>query len=189
MEQLYDMVSLVFAVPFQVALLIGGMALIFHDWKKFAFSCAVVFVSSIGLYFFWFKNLKSDEETFREDEYFDKISADILDGETDIYDADVTLAEYKAMKREEQKEQTESVSEEDTAREMMDSLEEVQAAAAEAKAAAAEARAEAAEARATVEQTKEAADRTREAAETLEANAAESNALREKSDEDDEETT
>ncbi|MBW2462356.1 MAG: hypothetical protein JRH11_11980, partial [Deltaproteobacteria bacterium] len=37
------------------------------DWTKFTFFALVAIVSSIGLYFFWFKNLKSPEECKADD--------------------------------------------------------------------------------------------------------------------------
>mgnify|MGYP006279391495 CR=1 FL=1 len=175
LEQLYDLVSLVFAVPFQMALLLGGMAFIFHDWKKFAFCSAIVVVCSLGLYFFWYKNLKSDEETFKEDDYFNKMSADITAGELDVFDNEETLAEYKRRKRTEEATKPESIVEDApiSASESGEiSVAEAQAAAAEARAAAAEARAEAAEAKAVAEETKQTA------AETLEATGKDASALR-----------
>lgn len=161
MEQLYDFISLVFAIPFQMALLIGGMAFIFHDWKKFAFASAVVVISSVGLYFFWYRNLKTNEETAHEDEYFNKMTATIEEGELDIYDADETLREYKQRKRaattiEEQPPETAAASGEL-------SIAEARAQAAEARAAAEEAKAEAAQARAVAEETKERTVETLEA--------------------------
>jgi hypothetical protein len=66
-ENLYDLVALCFALPFQVCLLLAGMTFIFHDWKKFAFFSIGTVFSSIGLYFFWYRNLKSDEECAADD--------------------------------------------------------------------------------------------------------------------------
>ena len=66
-ERITDGISLFFSVPFQVSLLLGGMALVFHDWTKFTFFALVAMVSSVGLYFFWFKNLKSPEECAVDD--------------------------------------------------------------------------------------------------------------------------
>jgi SSS family solute:Na+ symporter len=67
-ENLYDYVSLCFAVPFQFCMLLGAMSFIFHDWKKFAFFGIAGTFCAVGLYFTWFKNLKSDELCKAEDE-------------------------------------------------------------------------------------------------------------------------
>jgi SSS family solute:Na+ symporter len=69
-ENLYDWVALCFAVPFQLCLLLGGMSFIFHDWKKVAFFALGAVFSGIGLYFFWYRNLKSEEQCKKEDEYY-----------------------------------------------------------------------------------------------------------------------
>jgi hypothetical protein len=79
-EKTNDAVSLTFAIPFQVALLMAGMALIFHDWKKFSFFAIVGIVSSIGLYFFWYKNLKTHAECVVDDEYWEPRTAAIIGG-------------------------------------------------------------------------------------------------------------
>jgi Na+/proline symporter len=69
-ETLYDGVSLCFAVPFQFCTLLAAMSFIWHDWKKLAFFLAGSIFSGLGLYFFWFKNLKSDEKCREEDEHY-----------------------------------------------------------------------------------------------------------------------
>jgi Na+/proline symporter len=74
MEQLNDLISLVFAIPFQLALLVGGMAFVFHDWKKFAFCMAVVILTSVGLYFFWYRNLRTAEEAEGRHSYVEEHS-------------------------------------------------------------------------------------------------------------------
>ena len=81
MERLYDIIGVCFALPFQIALLVAGMSFVFHDWKKFAFCLAVVAVCSPGLYFFWYKNLKSREACREEDEIFRPIGE--TEGERD----------------------------------------------------------------------------------------------------------
>lgn len=73
-EKLNDALSLFLAVPFQLSVLIAGMAFIFHDWRKFAFFATITVVCGVGLRFFWFKNLKPEEECIAEDEYYEQRS-------------------------------------------------------------------------------------------------------------------
>jgi len=72
-ENLNDMVSLCFAVPFQLCLLLAGMSLVWHAWSKFAFFSIISFICAVGLYFFWFRNLKSEEQCLEEDEYYENL--------------------------------------------------------------------------------------------------------------------
>jgi Na+/proline symporter len=72
-EKLNDMISLCLAVPFQFCILLGTMALIFHDWSKFSVFTLISIFCGIGLYFFWFKNLKSHEQCDLEDKKFAKL--------------------------------------------------------------------------------------------------------------------
>jgi len=72
-ENLNDMVSLCFAVPFQLCLLLAGMSLVWHAWSKFAFFSIIAFICGVGLYFFWFRNLKSEQQCLEEDEYFENL--------------------------------------------------------------------------------------------------------------------
>ncbi len=74
-ERVNDVVALCFALPFQFSMLLAGMAFVFHDWKKFSFFTAVALISAVGLYFFWWRNLKSEAECAREDELYGKRSA------------------------------------------------------------------------------------------------------------------
>jgi len=67
-EKVNDAMALFFAVPFQLALLLAGMAFVFHDWLKLGFFGAVVGMCGVGLYFFWYKWLKSPEVCQAEDE-------------------------------------------------------------------------------------------------------------------------
>lgn len=62
-----DAVALCFALPFQLFMLLLGMALIFHDWQKVSFFGIAGGFSAVGLYFFWFRNLKSVEDCEAED--------------------------------------------------------------------------------------------------------------------------
>jgi Na+/proline symporter len=69
-ERITDGIALFFSVPFQMSLLLGGMALVFHDWTKFTFFILVGGVCALGLYFFWYRNLKSPEACAAEDEKY-----------------------------------------------------------------------------------------------------------------------
>ncbi len=46
------------------------MAFVFHDWKKFAFFSVMSVICGVGLYFFWFKNLKAVELCEEEDKHY-----------------------------------------------------------------------------------------------------------------------
>ena len=72
-EKIADVLAVCFALPFQISLLLGGMALVFHDWKKFSFFAVVVVVCGVGMYFFWWKNLKSEERSKAEDERYKQL--------------------------------------------------------------------------------------------------------------------
>ena len=71
-ERANDALALVFAVSFQMSLLVAGMAVIFHDWQKVAFFGIVGALSSVGLYFFWYRPLKSHAQCAADDERFAK---------------------------------------------------------------------------------------------------------------------
>ena len=75
-ENLNDMVSLCLAVPFQLCMLLAGMSLVFHEWSKFAFFTIMSVITGVGLYFFWYRNLKSEEKCQEEDEFYDKRAAE-----------------------------------------------------------------------------------------------------------------
>ena len=50
-------------VPWQLSFFFGSMCLVLHDWTKFT-ACAIVWIfCTIGLYFFWYKQLRDPEET------------------------------------------------------------------------------------------------------------------------------
>ncbi len=71
-ESLNDMVSLCFALPFQLACLLAAMSFVFHDWYKFAVFSSVALLCGTGLYFFWYRNLKDEETCRKEDELYDE---------------------------------------------------------------------------------------------------------------------
>ncbi len=70
LEKLYDAVALCLSVPFQLCLLLGAMAFVWHDWEKFALFASCATLAGVGLYFFWFKNLKSEAECLADEERF-----------------------------------------------------------------------------------------------------------------------
>lgn len=70
MERLNDGISLCLTIPFQICLLVGAMAFVFHDWKKFAYFSVMSVICGVALYFFWFKNLKAVEDCEKEDEHY-----------------------------------------------------------------------------------------------------------------------
>ena len=71
-ENLNDVISLCFSVPFQLCALLASMSFMWHDWGKFSFFIIITFVSSVGLYFFWWRNLKDEETCLAEDEEYAK---------------------------------------------------------------------------------------------------------------------
>ena len=76
-EKLNEGIALCFAVPFQLCLLLAGMSFVFHDWQKFAFFISVSVLCGLGLYFFWYRNLKSDEQCVEEDAYYEPRVAEL----------------------------------------------------------------------------------------------------------------
>jgi hypothetical protein len=77
MEKVSDMVALFFSVPFQLTVLLGAMAFIFHDWGKFGFCAMSATFCAAGLYFFWYRNLKPTAQCEEEDRYYDALDADV----------------------------------------------------------------------------------------------------------------
>jgi hypothetical protein len=47
------------------------MSLVFHDWGTFGLAVATLVPSSLGLYAFWFRNLKSEAQCEAEDAWFE----------------------------------------------------------------------------------------------------------------------
>lgn len=70
MERVNDGISLVLTIPFQLCMLLGAMAFVFHDWTKFAYFAIMSTFCGTGLYFFWFKNLKPVPQCEEEDAYY-----------------------------------------------------------------------------------------------------------------------
>lgn len=69
-EKINDGIALCMAVPFQMFILLAGMALVFHDWGKFSFFAVAGSLCAAGLYFFWYRNLKTNEQCEAEDAAF-----------------------------------------------------------------------------------------------------------------------
>jgi Na+/proline symporter len=70
LERMKDALSLCLTIPFQICLLVGAMAFVFHDWEKFTYFAIISVLCGVGLYFFWFKNLKSVKECTEEDKHY-----------------------------------------------------------------------------------------------------------------------
>lgn len=56
-ETRYDLIALIFAIPWQISLFLTPVHLVLHHWFRFYIFLSVLIVSTIGLYFFWYKNL------------------------------------------------------------------------------------------------------------------------------------
>ena len=80
LEKAYDIISTCLAVPFQFCILIATMAFIFHDWEKFAYMGLITCITGLGLYFFWFKNLKPEDICAQEDEHYGSFQDETSDG-------------------------------------------------------------------------------------------------------------
>ena len=74
-EKTNDAIAICLSVPFQLSLLLGGMAFIFHDWQKFSLFTIFGALSGLGLYFFWYKNLKSVERCAEEDAHYGRYTS------------------------------------------------------------------------------------------------------------------
>jgi Na+/proline symporter len=75
-ERMNDGISLFFSVSFQFSILLAAMSFVFHDWTKFGFFASTSVVSGVGLYFFWYRNLKSTEQCLEEDAHYDELAAE-----------------------------------------------------------------------------------------------------------------
>lgn len=61
-ENRHDLIALVFAVPWQVSLFLTPVHLVLHRWDRFTLFLIIFILSSIGLYFSWFKYLNSKQK-------------------------------------------------------------------------------------------------------------------------------
>jgi Na+/proline symporter len=73
-EKLNDVIAVCFSVPFQMCILLAGMSFVFRAWTSFAFLVAVTVVCGLGLYFFWYRNLKSDEACKEDDAHYEQLA-------------------------------------------------------------------------------------------------------------------
>ncbi|MFN3202810.1 MAG: sodium:solute symporter family transporter [Bradymonadia bacterium] len=69
-EKRNDKLALLCAVPFQICVLIASMAFVFHDWSKVGIFGSIAAVTAVGLYVFWFRNLKGEAQCKAEDEHW-----------------------------------------------------------------------------------------------------------------------
>jgi hypothetical protein len=56
-----DLAAIVFAVPWQLVLFLLGMVFVLRQWSTFAALLAAFAVLSAGVYWFWFRHLRTDE--------------------------------------------------------------------------------------------------------------------------------
>ena len=56
-ENRRDLFALVFAIPWQLSLFLAPIHVVIHRWNRFALFLAVFILSSIGLYFTWYRHL------------------------------------------------------------------------------------------------------------------------------------
>jgi Na+/proline symporter len=66
-EKINDLIAVFFAVPFQLCTLLAGMTFMFQEWSSFSGFAIGAAMSAVGLYFFWYRNLKSDEQCAADD--------------------------------------------------------------------------------------------------------------------------
>ena len=55
-----DLFALVFAIPWQLSLFLAPIHVVIHRWDRFAFFLGVFILSSIGLYFTWYRHLSRE---------------------------------------------------------------------------------------------------------------------------------
>jgi hypothetical protein len=65
-EHFYDLISLPFAIVWQVTLFLLPMQLIIRSWNAFFITLVIFAASLLGLYFFWYRQLP---EANYEEEY------------------------------------------------------------------------------------------------------------------------
>lgn len=67
-EHLYDLLTLVLALPWQMSLFFGAMSFVVHAWSKFLVCVLVFSFCSVSLYFTWYRNLRDPETTGEAEE-------------------------------------------------------------------------------------------------------------------------
>lgn len=71
-ERRRDGIAVFFSVPFQLSALLASMAVVWHDWARASALGAVAVLGAAGLYWFWYRNLKSPQECAADDERWAK---------------------------------------------------------------------------------------------------------------------
>jgi len=97
-EKISDVLALCFSIPFQSCLLLLAMSFVFHAWSKFTFFLLITILSGVGLYFFWFRNLKEYKTCVKEDKLYDIEAGEPLPAP----------AEWAAMMKEDESETSQS---------------------------------------------------------------------------------
>ena len=59
-ENKRDIISIFFAVPWQITLFLTGMMIVLKQWSNFFILLSIFFLLSIGLYWFWFRHLSKE---------------------------------------------------------------------------------------------------------------------------------
>ena len=62
LERSGDRIAVIFALLFQVSVLIASMALIFHDWNQLIVTSVLAIVGAVGLYRFWYCRLSPADD-------------------------------------------------------------------------------------------------------------------------------
>ena len=59
-ENRRDIISIFFAVPWQITLFLAGMMIVLKQWSNFFILLSIFSFLSIGLYWFWFRHLSKE---------------------------------------------------------------------------------------------------------------------------------
>ncbi|NBV57718.1 MAG: sodium:solute symporter, partial [Bacteroidetes bacterium] len=59
-ENRRDIISIFFAVPWQITLFLTGMMIVLKQWSNFFILLSIFSLLSIGLYWFWFRHLSKE---------------------------------------------------------------------------------------------------------------------------------
>ncbi|MFK7851897.1 MAG: sodium:solute symporter [Akkermansiaceae bacterium] len=72
-EHFYDLISVPFALLWQVTMFLAPMLLVIHSWKGFAITSALWVVGGAGLYWFWYRRLPETNFYNEEATNLDKV--------------------------------------------------------------------------------------------------------------------
>lgn len=75
-EKINDAIATCFALPFQVCVLLAAMTFMFHEWAKFTSFGIGAAVCAVGLYVFWFRNLRSEADCAAWDARYEQIESE-----------------------------------------------------------------------------------------------------------------